>query len=230
MSSPDHRPTEHTQLTPHEIGPDGFVAEVVLDGWQRRGSAQRVGGVLWLEGDRVHDVVDAVRVLGRRNGESDPYGWTGRVFPLRELLRLGASLGPDGCKLGAAAYDVEFGVLVEQQPVAEPERTAGRPDRPSTGTSLIVSRPPTGGFSRPATGGASRTAGASRPVTAGPSSPVTGGVSRHPPSENASSQTARPTSSGASRPPSAGIGRPATGTVPRSPTAGLIIGGHRRVS
>jgi hypothetical protein len=141
-------PTSHerTSLTPQEIGPDGFVAEVVLDGWQRRGRAQRVGGVLWLDDERVHDVVDAVRVLGRRNGESDPYGWTGRVFPLRELLRLGAALGPDGCKLGSATYDVEFGVLVEQQPVAEPDRTSAAPDRPSTGTNLIVTRPPTGGL------------------------------------------------------------------------------------
>ena len=103
---------------------------------------------MWLDDERVHDVVDAVRVLGRRNGESDPYGWTGRVFPLRELLRLGAALGPDGCKLGSATYDVEFGVLVEQQPVAEPDRSSTAPGRPSTGANLIVVRPPTGGFGR----------------------------------------------------------------------------------
>lgn len=144
---------ERTSLTPNEVGPDGFVSEVVLDGWQRRGRATRVGGVLWLDDERVHDVVDAVRVLGRRNGESDPYGWTGRVFPLRELLRLGAALGPDGCKLGSASYDVEFGILVEQQPVAEGERPSQLPhatgpvtssERPATGARLI-SRPPTGG-------------------------------------------------------------------------------------
>ena len=79
------------------------LSVVVLDGWQRRGRATRVGGVLWLDDERVHDVVDAVRVLGRRNGESDPYGWSGRVFPLRELLRLGAELGPEGCKIGSAS-------------------------------------------------------------------------------------------------------------------------------
>jgi hypothetical protein len=135
---------EVTSLTPSEVGPDGFVAEVLLDAWQRRGRARRVGGVLWIDDERVHDVVDAVRVLGRRNGESDPYGWTGRVFPLRELLRLGAALGPDGCKLGSAAYDVEFGVLVEQQPVAESDGASESPERPSTGARL-VGRPPTGG-------------------------------------------------------------------------------------
>jgi hypothetical protein len=132
---------ERTELMPAEIGPDGFVAEVVLDGWTRRGRAQRAGGVLWLDDQRCHDVVDAVRILGRRNGESDPYGWTGRVFPLRELLRLGAAIGPDGARLGSAAYDVEFGVVVEAQPPSAPEPGGPLgPSRPSTGSGLFADR------------------------------------------------------------------------------------------
>lgn len=112
---------------PVQIGPDGFVSESVLDAWARRGWAARAGGALVLPGAGARlDVVDGVRILGRRDGESDPYGWTGRVFPLRELVRMGASVGPDGCRLGSATYDVEFGVVVSDAPGPPPRGPAPR--------------------------------------------------------------------------------------------------------
>ncbi len=123
-------PGERTSLLPASIGPDAFVAESALDAWSRRGLARRAGGTLWLADaageTRPLDIVDAVRILGRRDGESDPYGWTGRVFSLRELLRLGATLAPDGCRLGSATYDVELGVQVTSGPDLPPRDRAPR--------------------------------------------------------------------------------------------------------
>ncbi len=51
----------------------------------------------------------AARVLGRRNGETDPYGLTGRVLALRQVLRQGGALFSDALRFGAAIYDVEYG-------------------------------------------------------------------------------------------------------------------------
>ncbi len=140
--------------TPPEIGGDRFIAEVVLEMWTRTRRAHRVGGVLWLDDDHIHDVVDAVRVLGRRGAESDRFGWTGRVFPLRELVRLGASIGPDSACLASATYDIEYGVLLEaDETVPVEERVTLNPPRPATG-GLVMSRPITGAgvASRPANG------------------------------------------------------------------------------
>jgi len=145
--------TTDTVVTPSEIRGDRFVAEVVLETWTRSGRARRVGGVLWLDDERIHDVIDAVRVLGRRGGDSDRFGWTGRVFPLRELLRLGASIGPDGASLGNATYDVEYGVQLEADDTVPVEERVSTPPLSNTG-GLVMSRPITSDrdFPRPATG------------------------------------------------------------------------------
>lgn len=144
--------TNDTIVIPSEIGGDRFIAEVTLEMWTRTKRARRVGGVLWLDDDHIHDVVDAVRVLGRRGGDSDRFGWTGRVFPLRELIKLGAAVGPDNATLGSAVYDVEHGVLLEaDETVPVEERVTMQPPRPSTG-GLIMSRPITNGSSLSAAG------------------------------------------------------------------------------
>lgn len=147
-----------TLVVPPEIGGDRFIAEVVLDTWTRMHRARRVGGVLWLDDERIHDVVDAIRVLGRRGGDVDRFGWTGRVFPIRELIKLGASLGPDGASLGSVTYDVEYGVLLEADDSVPLEaRVTQPPARPATG-GVATSRPITGaGLARPVTGSAAGT-------------------------------------------------------------------------
>ncbi len=147
MASSQPQMTTHTIVIPSEIGGDRFIAEVVLDTWTRTKRARRVGGVLWLDDHHIHDVVDAVRVLGRRGGDSDRFGWTGRVFPLRELIKLGAAIGPDKATLGSVSYDIEYGVLLEaDETVPVEERVTMQPPRPATG-GLVTSRPITNGSS-----------------------------------------------------------------------------------
>jgi len=112
---------------------DGFVPDSTLEEWVRVGSAERTGAVLTLTDGRRFALVDAVRMLGRRNGDSDPYGFTGRILTLRALLRRGALLSPDGARLGAAIYDVQFGSIAEPLEVAPRAAvTTPVPPRPSS--------------------------------------------------------------------------------------------------
>ena len=92
------------------VGEDGFVSDVQLEAWVRVGEAVRAGATLALVDGRRYVLTDALRVLGRRNGETDPYGLTGRVLALRQVLRQGGALFADALRLGAAIYDVEYGV------------------------------------------------------------------------------------------------------------------------
>lgn len=98
---------------------DGFVSDALLEEWQRSGVATRRGSLLRLADGRRYALTDGLRILGRRNGESDPYGLTGCLITLRSLLRRGGLLSQDGVRLGAAIYDVAFGVLAE--PIAQDE-------------------------------------------------------------------------------------------------------------
>jgi len=93
------------------IAADGFVPEATVDGWARSGLAGRAGALLTLSDGRRYALRDAVRVIGRRNGDTDPYGFTGRVEALRELLRRGVTLTADAIRLGPAVYDVEYGAI-----------------------------------------------------------------------------------------------------------------------
>jgi hypothetical protein len=93
------------------IADDGFVPETFADAWARSGAASRVSTLLTLADGRRYVLRDAVRVIGRRNGDTDPYGFTGRVEALRELVRRGAILSADALRLGPAVYDVEYGFL-----------------------------------------------------------------------------------------------------------------------
>jgi hypothetical protein len=56
---------------------------------------------------------DGLRVLGRRNGESDPFGLTGRIMSLRSLIARGAIVSNNGVRIGAVIYDVELGTIIE---------------------------------------------------------------------------------------------------------------------
>lgn len=102
---------ESATLPAVRIAPDGFVPDAIVDGWTRSGAATRAGALLTLSDGRRYVLRDAVRVIGRRNGDTDPYGFTGRVEALRELLRRGVTLAADAIRLGPAAYDVEYGVI-----------------------------------------------------------------------------------------------------------------------
>lgn len=92
---------------------DGFVSDAVLDEWARNGLGTRTGALLTLSDGRRFALTDGLRILGRRNGDSDPYGLTGCLVTLRSILRRGGLVSNDGVRLGAAIYDVAFGVLAE---------------------------------------------------------------------------------------------------------------------
>ncbi len=98
-------------VPPPRIEADTFVPEVTLDGWVRGGAVARAGGLLTTPDGRRFVLRDAIRVLGRRNGDTNPYGFTGKVEPIRELIRRGASISADALRLGPAVYDVEFGFV-----------------------------------------------------------------------------------------------------------------------
>lgn len=92
------------------VGEDGFISDAQLDAWGRSGDALRVDASLRLSDGRRFVLSEALRVLGRRNGETDPYGLVGRVLLLRPVLRQGGALFADALRIGAAIYDVEYGV------------------------------------------------------------------------------------------------------------------------
>jgi hypothetical protein len=114
-----HRPPPPSSRTLSERGPasvrfgagGSFLADMVVESWVRSGEATRAGALLILRDGRCLALQDAMRVLGRRNGDTDPYGFTGRVEPIREFVRKGAVISGAAMRLGPAVYDIEFGVI-----------------------------------------------------------------------------------------------------------------------
>jgi hypothetical protein len=89
----------------------GFIADWRLADllFQRR--LRRVGpGLVHADGKR-YAIEIAVKILGRADGVSDPYGLTGVAESMSELVRAGAEFSGHTMALGSATYDVERGVL-----------------------------------------------------------------------------------------------------------------------
>jgi hypothetical protein len=95
------------------VGEDGFVPEAMVDGWVRAGAVARAGSCLRARDGHRLVLREALRVIGRRNGDTDPYGLTGRVDTLRDFVRRGATVSADALRLGPAVYDIEFGFLAQ---------------------------------------------------------------------------------------------------------------------
>jgi len=106
----------HSNLGLAVVPADGFLSDSTLLAWLRAGAAQRNGHVLTLEAGNELVLTDGLRVLGRSDGDSDPYGFTGKVMSLRSVLDRGASVHANGMRLGSATYDVELGVIAELAP------------------------------------------------------------------------------------------------------------------
>jgi hypothetical protein len=111
MPAVDSPRTPPISLLAVHVGEDAFISEAVVDGWVRAGAAARANGVLAARDGRRFLLRDAVRVIGRRNGDTDPYGLTGRVETIRDFIRRGAYVSADALRLGPAVYDIEYGFV-----------------------------------------------------------------------------------------------------------------------
>ncbi len=88
-----------------------FITEATLDSWIRFGHARRDGALLIARDGERFFLQEALRVLGRRNRETDPYGLTGLWDTMREFIRKGGRVAGDAMSLGPAIYDIEHGVI-----------------------------------------------------------------------------------------------------------------------
>lgn len=111
------------------VGEDAFLSDAKIERWTRTGAATRAGALLTTRDGHRYLLRDAVRILGRRNGDSDPYGLTGKVESLREFVRQGATVSAYALRLGQAVYDIEHGLIAtpyEPTAVVRLERPRGR--------------------------------------------------------------------------------------------------------
>jgi hypothetical protein len=133
-------PHHHTPTPPSgspvvvRVGDDGFASDSQLASWVRSGAAVRAGAVLTTREGRRFMLQDALRIIGLQSGDVDherrelpvdPYGLTGRVDTIRQLLRQGALLSADRVRLGQLTYDVEYGVLA--LPFASSDESGANP-------------------------------------------------------------------------------------------------------
>ena len=110
-------------LPPIEV--DGFVTDDQLHGWVANGHAARAGIKLSLRDGRRFVLLEAVRVLGNVDSETDPYGFTGHVDTLGAMLKRGFVMSAERIALGRRVYDVEYGWIAE--PMADADRSGVNP-------------------------------------------------------------------------------------------------------
>ena len=96
------------------ISDGAFVSESTLEAGVRAEELTRPSMSVCIVDGRLFVLTDAVRILGRRDSDTDPFGLLGRVETLRSLLRRGITLAPQGIRIGHATYDVEFGFLCSE--------------------------------------------------------------------------------------------------------------------
>ena len=58
-------------------------------------------------------LLEAVRILGTVTGDTDPYGYIGRVETLGALVKRGFVINAQRCGLGRQAYEIQHGYLLE---------------------------------------------------------------------------------------------------------------------
>lgn len=98
----------------------GFISEQRLADLLFRRCVTRVGpGVIAASGAR-YAIHEAVKVLGRVDGQSDPYGLAGAVESMAALTRAGGHLSGRTLTLGSASYRVERGVIAVARDAPRP--------------------------------------------------------------------------------------------------------------
>ncbi len=132
MSTPERLP-ETSELHPEESGiiptpqraisrpladpraaaplQSGFIGEQQLADLLFRRCVTRVGPGVVAAGGVRYAIHEAVKVIGRVDGQSDPYGLAGAVESMGELTRAGGHLSGRTLTLGSVRYRVERGVI-----------------------------------------------------------------------------------------------------------------------
>lgn len=118
-------PTTDTAQTDFRLQSTGFLPEYLLQRYLELGFVQRIGPRQIATPQQRYILQDAVRVLGPRSQESDPFGLTGHVSPTRALLERGFELSRRQLSWGRYRYDMEFGFLVH--PIADADSSGPRP-------------------------------------------------------------------------------------------------------
>lgn len=104
-----------------------FVPEQELMGFVSTGAVRRAGILLETADGRAFVLQEAVRFLGRFDGETDPFGLVGAVEPVASLLKRGFVMNSERVALGKLVYDVVFGVICHPLPTRPPQ-PPGTPD------------------------------------------------------------------------------------------------------
>jgi hypothetical protein len=92
---------------------DGFLPDELLASLLEGGQATRAGSVLHTRDGRTYLLEDGVRVIGRHDRDTDPYGFTGLVESVGALVRRGFVVTAERIALNRVAYDVELGVIAQ---------------------------------------------------------------------------------------------------------------------
>ena len=76
-------------------------------------------------------LLEAVRILGTVTGDTDPYGYIGRVETLGALVKRGFVINAQRCGLGRQAYEIQHGYLLEAVAATsrrgDPDESGGNP-------------------------------------------------------------------------------------------------------
>jgi hypothetical protein len=96
-----------------QLGLDEFISDEQLDVLIDRGEAMRTGSIVRSCAGAMYVLHEAVRVIGRVNQETDPYGFIGVVDTVGGMLKRGFVMSAERIALGRAVYDAEYGYIVE---------------------------------------------------------------------------------------------------------------------
>lgn len=116
---PAHQPPE---LALHKLG---FLPEYLLMRYLELEYVHRLAPRQIATPRQSYVLQDAIRVLGVKSHDTDPFGLTGHVSPTRTLLERGFRLGKRRLSWGRYHFDMELGFLVH--PLANADSSGARP-------------------------------------------------------------------------------------------------------
>jgi hypothetical protein len=113
---------------------DEFLSDDALHRLVATRAVVRAGMLLTASDGRRFALLEAVRVLGSAPSSrptsshgSDPYGFTGLVDTVGNMLRRGFVMSSERVALGRRAYDVEYGWLLTPVPTASADASGINP-------------------------------------------------------------------------------------------------------